>query len=550
MNFRLKLLVRCYLRCIDVLEAPCEVHSGSREFHSGSPELHSEVHSDREDQQQQQQQLSQVSNAALVAAARLASRIVGKECPVHTWWVRASGHLLLGEAALRFKDGTLGAAEAIDIAYRYKHTGHSPEVLLQPLLKALRQQQRQQRWQQQQQQEEGLLEKLNAHQLCHLTFCVVDTPQLRLHPEALLAAVLARLQNPSLVASAKPYDIVMLLRHMLGVSPEPLLLQQGCGALAARMHRQVGSHEVVHLVWAAGVLGLKEPAFLQALCGSIVKHARSLHPRSIASAAWALSQLRCPSTAALAALSDSLLSSTPLPASHQQLRQRTWHREDQQQQHQQQQQQQHEFGSTGSSSSSRATYKFRSRKKLLPTWQEQQWDDSADSSSSRSCSSGSSSSSSSGSSSSGSSSSSSSSSSSGSSVLSKYPRLRLLKGPHLAKLAGSCVLSGWAPPQLLLLLAVRAVELMHELDPASLSQLMWAYAAASCRVPHLTHAAAARAAELAKSNAFSSSRQPLALLGSFRALGLSSSQADSWLASEVTRLKQQEAAAAAAATAE
>ncbi|WIA44118.1 hypothetical protein OEZ86_010460 [Tetradesmus obliquus] len=427
--------------------------------------------------------------AAAAAAAVPASRIVGKECRVHTWWVRARGHLLLGEASLRFKDGTLSAAEAIDIAYRYKHTGHCPEVLLQPLLKALRQQQRQQRWQQQQQQEEGLLEKLNAHQLCHLTFCVVDTPQLRLHPEALLAAVLHRLQNPTLVASAKAYDIVMLLRHMfgpleaeaaaaaaapglpqqqqqqcgaepgssssiakgficglldqlshpspaaprsssssssssrpsgsgasssraswqatptvvsewradmvlalfwaaarLGVSPEPLLLQQGCGALAARMHRQVGSHEVVHLVWAAGVLGLKEPAFLQALCGSIVKHARSLHPRSIASAAWALSQLRCPSTTALAALSDSLLSSTPLPASHQQLRQRTWHREDQQQQHQQQQrQQQHDdYGSSSSSSSSRATYKFRSREKLLPTWQEQQWDDSADSSSSRS----------------------------------------------------------------------------------------------------------------------------------------------------------------------
>jgi hypothetical protein len=77
---------------------------------------------------------------------------------------------------------------------------------------------------------------------------------------------------------------------------------------------------------------------------------------------------------------------------------------------------------------------------------------------------------------------------------------------------------------------------------------MWAYAAASCRVPYLTLAAATRAAELARQQAFSSSRQPLALIGAFRALGLAASEADSVLAAEVLRLKQQEATAAAAAT--
>jgi hypothetical protein len=67
-------------------------------------------------------------------------------------------------------------------------------------------------------------------------------------------------------------------------------------------------------------------------------------------------------------------------------------------------------------------------------------------------------------------------------------------------------------------------------------------------VPYLTLAAAARAADLAREQAFSSSRQPLALIGTFRALGLAASEADSLLAAEVQRLKKQEAAAAAAAT--
>jgi hypothetical protein len=33
-------------------------------------------------------------------------------------------------------------------------------------------------------------------------------------------------------------------------------------------------------------------------------------------------------------------------------------------------------------------------------------------------------------------------------------------------------MAGWAPPQLLLLLAVRAVDIMQELDPASLAQVI------------------------------------------------------------------------------
>jgi hypothetical protein len=32
-------------------------------------------------------------------------------------------------------------------------------------------------------------------------------------------------------------------------------------------------------------------------------------------------------------------------------------------------------------------------------------------------------------------------------------------------------MAGWAPPQLLLLLAVRAVDIMQDLDPASLAQV-------------------------------------------------------------------------------
>jgi hypothetical protein len=109
---------------------------------------------------------------------------------------------------------------------------------------------------------------------------------------------------------------------------------------------------------------------------------------------------------------------------------------------------------------------------------------------------------------------------------------------YIVELLVSCCACCFAVTETYVLLPVAPLFFYHHL------QLMWAYAAASCPVPHLTHAAAARAAELARCQAFSSSRQPLALLGSFRALGLSSSQADRLLAAEVQRLKQQEAAAA------
>lgn len=68
-------------------------------------------------------------------------------------------------------------------------------------------------------------------------------------------------------------------------------------------------------------------------------------------------------------------------------------------------------------------------------------------------------------------------------------------------------------------------------------QLMWSYASANCPVSSLLHAAAARAAQLAAAAAFTNSKQPLALLGAFRALGLSSSEADVLLRKEVVRLK-------------
>jgi hypothetical protein len=137
MHPQLKLLLRGYLRCVDLLETRCEVPGGPGEVPSGPYELHSgELHSsvkssDCEDededsdelqgsaaaardwpgtghtpqqQQQQQQQLSQVSNAALVATARLASRLMGRDCP-HSWWARSRGQLVMAEAAFRWKVG-------------------------------------------------------------------------------------------------------------------------------------------------------------------------------------------------------------------------------------------------------------------------------------------------------------------------------------------------------------------------------------------------------------------------------------------------------------
>jgi hypothetical protein len=57
----------------------------------------------------------------------------------------------------------MSAAEAIEIAYSYQHTGLAPVALLTPMLHRVRKQQQQQQ-QQLQQQQPGLLEQLNAHQ--------------------------------------------------------------------------------------------------------------------------------------------------------------------------------------------------------------------------------------------------------------------------------------------------------------------------------------------------------------------------------------------------
>jgi hypothetical protein len=91
-------------------------------------------------------------------------------------------------AVLWLQAGTLDAADAIDIAYRYQHCGHAPIALLDPLLRRVRKQQQwqqqqwqQQQWQQQQQQQQrqqqqqqqqqwqqqqqpGLLEQLSTYQ--------------------------------------------------------------------------------------------------------------------------------------------------------------------------------------------------------------------------------------------------------------------------------------------------------------------------------------------------------------------------------------------------
>jgi hypothetical protein len=70
---------------------------------------------------------------------------------------------------------------------------------------------------------------------------------------------------------------------------------------------------------------------------------------------------------------------------------------------------------------------------------------------------------------------------------------------------------------------------------------MWALSAAGCGSRSLLYAAAARGAELALSRSFTRSRQPLALLGALRCLGLTRSEADEPLAAEALRLKALEA---------
>jgi hypothetical protein len=59
------------------------------------------------------------------------------------------------------------------------------------------------------------------------------------------------------VLSGWPADFVVALlwsAARLGLTPPQALLAAACGALSARMRRQVAAREVVHLVWAAAVL--------------------------------------------------------------------------------------------------------------------------------------------------------------------------------------------------------------------------------------------------------------------------------------------------------
>jgi hypothetical protein len=69
---------------------------------------------------------------------------------------------------------------------------------------------------------------------------------------------------------------------------------------------------------------------------------------------------------------------------------------------------------------------------------------------------------------------------------------------------------------------------------------MWAFGTARCRDAALLHAAVERAAVLGRRRSYTTSRQPLVLLGAFRSLGLQATEADSVLVREVQRLKAAE----------
>jgi hypothetical protein len=225
----------------------------------------------------------------------------------------------------------------------------------------------------------------------------------------------------------------------------------------------------------------------------------------------------------LTAFSDALLSSRPLTPSYQQLRNKTWQQQQQQLQQQQywQQQEQNlqgveekdvEWGSLATSTVAVAAHNSSSSSSKQRQKPQRKPDDSSGNSSS----------------------------SDSSSLLSSYPRLALLDAAAVVKLASSCVLAGWAPPRLMSLLGMRALQLMSSMDASCLPQLMWAYAACGCRHDPLLFAAAERASELAAAAAFRASRQPLSLLGSLRRLGLTSSEADELLVVEIRRLKAAE----------
>jgi hypothetical protein len=68
-------------------------------------------------------------------------------------------------------------------------------------------------------------------------------------------------------------------------------------------------------------------------------------------------------------------------------------------------------------------------------------------------------------------------------------------------------------------------------------QVMWAYATARCRDRSLLRAATRQAIVLARSHAFSSSKQPLSLLWSFRTFGVLVHEANELLFQEVDRLQ-------------
>ena len=75
---------------------------------------------------------------------------------------------------------------------------------------------------------------------------------------------------------------------------------------------------------------------------------------------------------------------------------------------------------------------------------------------------------------------------------------------------------------------------------AAALQVMWAYATAACNIRSLVRAAAGRAVVLGHSTAFSSTRQPLALLNSLQALRGLQVEVHDVLMAELKRLKQLE----------
>ncbi len=167
-------------------------------------------------------------------------------------------------------------------------------------------------------------------------------------------------------------------------------------------------------------------------------------------AAWSLAQLRCPNTVALDALSAALLQPTPYAGSAALLRERRWRRAAAaaaaqsgpsaprlpQRQRQQQQHDSHllpleRYNNGSSSSSSSSTSGARTHHSHV-------------------CS---------------------AASGAGAAMLSRHPRVGLLRAEHVARLVLSCVMVGWAPPQLLAVLAVRGEQLMPSMDGSSLAEV-------------------------------------------------------------------------------